>query len=89
MEQFRTENKIKMKVLTSNWHIMRIIRLILALAIIVQSWYMKDTTTAMLGLLLLASAVFNVGCCGPSGCATSIHSSKKSQGENTTYEEVV
>lgn len=78
-----------MKILKSNWHIMRIIRLILALAIIVQSWYMKDTTTAVLGILLLASAVFNIGCCGPAGCSTSFSSSKKSQEKNTGYEEVV
>ncbi len=68
---------------------MRIIRLILAIAIIVQSWYMKDTTTAVLGIVLLATAAFNVGCCGPSGCSTSLHSSKKSSKKNTSYEEVV
>lgn len=68
---------------------MRIIRLILALAIIVQSWYMKDTTTAVLGIVLLASAAFNIGCCGPAGCSTSLSSSKKSEAKNTVYEEVV
>ncbi len=68
---------------------MRIIRLILALAIIVQSWYMKDSTTAVLGIILLASAVFNIACCGPAGCSTSFSSSKKSQEKNITYEEVV
>lgn len=78
-----------MKVLTSNWHIMRIIRLILALAIIAQSWYMKDSTTAVLGVILLGSAVFNIGCCGPAGCSTSFSSSKKPQEKNTAYEEVV
>lgn len=78
-----------MKILTSNWHIMRIIRLILALAIIVQSWYMKDTITALLGIVLMASAAFNVGCCGPAGCSTSFSSSKKSSEKNTEYEEVV
>lgn len=78
-----------MKVLTSNWHMMRIIRLILAIAIIVQSWYMRDTTTAVLGVVLLASAVFNVGCCGVSGCSTSIHPVKKSSKKDSVYEEVV
>lgn len=78
-----------MKILTSNWHIMRIIRLILGLAIIVQSWYMKDATTALLGILLLASAIFNIGCCGAAGCSTSFGLSKKPQEKNTGYEEVV
>lgn len=78
-----------MKTLTSNWHIMRIIRLILAIAIMVQAWYMKDTTTAVLGIVLLATAAFNVGCCGPVGCSTSLHSSKKFSEKNTSYEEVV
>ncbi len=68
---------------------MRIIRLILALAIIVQSWYMRDSTTAILGIILLASAVFNIGCCGPAGCSTSLSSSKTAKGKNTAYEEVV
>ncbi len=78
-----------MKVLTSNWHIMRIIRLILAIAIMVQSWYMKDTTTGVLGVVLLATAAFNIGCCGPTGCSTNLYSSKKSSEKNTEYEEVV
>ena len=50
---------------------------------------MKDTTTAVLGILLLASAIFNMGCCGPAGCSTSFSSSKKPQEKNTGYEEVV
>jgi len=78
-----------MKPLTSNWHIMRIIRLILSIAIIVQSWYMKDTTTAILGVVLLATAAFNIGCCGPAGCSTNFRTSKKTSEQNTTYEEVV
>jgi hypothetical protein len=78
-----------MKVLTSNWHMMRIIRLILAIAIMVQSWYMKDTTTAVLGVVLLATAAFNIGCCGPAGCSTNFGASKKSSEQDTAYEEVV
>ncbi|BFG70970.1 hypothetical protein KACHI17_18510 [Sediminibacterium sp. KACHI17] len=78
-----------MKVLTSNWHMMRIIRLILAMAIVVQSWYMRDSTTAVLGVVLLASAVFNVGCCGAGGCSKSFHPVKKSSEKDPVYEEVV
>jgi hypothetical protein len=79
-----------MKALTSNWHIMRIIRLILAIAIMVQSWYMKDTTTAVFSIVLLATAAFNIGCCGgPASCSTNFSASKKSSEKNTEYEEVV
>lgn len=78
-----------MKALTSNWHIMRVIRLILAIAILIQSWFMKDTTTAVLGVVLLATAAFNIGCCGPAGCSTDFRASKKSSEKNTAYEEVV
>lgn len=78
-----------MKALTSNWHLMRIIRLILALAILIQSWYAKDTTTAILGVVLLATAAFNVGCCGPAGCTTPVTKTKSTSPKNTDYEEVV
>lgn len=78
-----------MKALTSNWHMMRIVRLILAIAILMQSWYMKDTTAAVLGVVLLATAAFNIGCCGPAGCSTNFSAPKKGSKKNTEYEEVV
>ncbi len=57
-----------MKNRLTNWHTMRIIRLVSGLFII---WSAVDTHQLFVGLiggLLLVQAVFNAGC-GPLGCA--------------------
>ncbi len=72
----------------SNWNFMRFLRLVLGIAIIVQSVIVKDWAMGLLGLAFTAMPVFNIGCCSVNGCATPV---KKSI-ENTkdfTYEEVV
>ncbi len=49
---------------------MRIVRVVLAAAILIQSWYAKDSTTAVFGVLLLTMGVFDMGCCGAGSCYT-------------------
>lgn len=79
-----------MKQLISNWTFMRIIRLVLAIVILVQALYARDTTTAAIGLMLLAMAFMNIGCCGVGGCQTPIQKTKKSDPQKeVSYEEVV
>ncbi len=77
------------KIITGNWHFMRVLRVVLSLAILVQSWYAKDSTTAIIGLMLLAMGLFNIGCCGPSGCYTSVKKKKSAPSNEPVYEEVV
>ena len=48
---------------------MRFIRLVLGIVIIVQSVIVKDWAIGLLGILFTAMPVFNIGCCGVSGCA--------------------
>lgn len=77
------------KTISSNWHLMRVLRVVLAVAILVQSWYAKDSTTAVIGLMLLAMGLFNIGCCGPGGCYTPLKSKKPVSSNEPVYEEVV
>ena len=77
----------------TNWHIMRIIRLVSGLFII---WSAVDTHQLFVGLiggLLLVQAVFNAGC-GPMGCAVSSRSTQSTLAErheavkDIPYEEI-
>jgi hypothetical protein len=52
----------------SNWNGMRFIRLMMGLAIVVQSVIVRDAVAGCLGLLLSGMAVFNIGCCGGGTC---------------------
>jgi hypothetical protein len=56
----------------NNWNFMRFIRLGLGIAIIIQAAIVKDVLMAVLGILLTAMAVFNMGCCGTGGCSTPV-----------------
>ncbi|WP_207493778.1 hypothetical protein [Aridibaculum aurantiacum] len=64
-----------MKAIWQQWNFMRILRMVLAIGIIVQGIYTKDTLTIVLGLALGGLALANVGCCGTAGCAVDIRSS--------------
>ncbi len=60
-----------MKLLTiSNWNFMRAFRLIIGIAIIVQSVIAKDMLFGFGGLLFSGMAIFNIGCYGIGGCYT-------------------
>ena len=72
----------------ANWNFMRLLRLGLGIAIIVQAIIVKDWTMGILGALFTSMPLFNVGCCATGGCATPV----KKDIDNTkdiTYEEVV
>jgi hypothetical protein len=75
-----------MKAILNGWNVMRIVRLILGVAILVQGIVAKDTLTIILGIFLGGTAVANVGCCGANGCAINTPSTKKTN--NTLYEEL-
>ncbi len=62
--------------LFTGWHFARILRMTLALAIAVQGILQHDFPVILIGFLLAASALFNIGCCGPAGCAINTKSIK-------------
>jgi hypothetical protein len=76
------------QVIFSNWNFMRFLRLGLGIAIIVQSVMANNWTMGILGLLFTAMPVFNIGCCGTSGCNTSTKKTSETT-KDISYEEVV
>lgn len=78
---------MKQTILT-NWTFVRILRLLIGLAIIVQAVIVKDALLGVAGILFSSMAIFNVGCCGTGGCATTPKKYSKTV-QDTTYEEVV
>ncbi len=76
------------QVIFSNWNFMRFLRLILGIAIIVQSAMSGDWTMGIVGLLFTAMPVFNIGCCGTAGCTSPAKKTYETKND-VTYEEVV
>ncbi|MEP7232760.1 MAG: hypothetical protein ABI691_21045 [Ginsengibacter sp.] len=73
----------------SNWNLMRFLRLALGIAIIVQSVVAKDWTMGIAGAVFTMMPVFNIGCCGSGGCATTPPKRSSETTKDITYEEVV
>ena len=71
----------------SNWHFMRILRLVLSIAIIYEAWETKTPLFALMGAPFLLQAIFNVGC---NGAACSVPTAKSESGkkEEITFTEV-
>ena len=76
-----------MRAILQGWNFIRIIRLVLGIAILVQGIMTKDFLTAVLGIFFAGMAVANVGCCGTKGCAVNTARSIKDK-SNIEYEEV-
>lgn len=72
----------------NGWHLMRVLRLALAIIIIVQSVSMRDIAFGVLGVAFLLMALFNWGCCGTQ-CYTD-NTSNTNTGNHTPvdYEEI-
>lgn len=74
-------------VIFKHWTFFRCLRLALGIAILIQAVITEDILFACAGIIFTAMPVFNLGCCGTSGCAApppaKHHTSKEIQ-----YEEV-
>ena len=55
-------------VLFTNWHLMRFVRLAIALFLFSQAYVLKAWIFVGIGLFFFVQVVFNLGC-GPNGCA--------------------
>ena len=77
----------KMKNYLRNWDFMRVLRLALGIFIIVQGIQTKEWLFVALGGLFSLMPLLNIGCCGASGCNTSVSKSNKKV-EDKSYEEV-
>jgi hypothetical protein len=58
-----------MKALMHNWNLPGDIRLVMGFALMIQGTVEKNYWFELAGLLLLAVAILNKGCCGSSACA--------------------
>ena len=56
--------------LFSNWHFMRIARLVLSVVLLVMAVQDKDLAMGGLGLFFLITTIAGLSCCGPQGCST-------------------
>ena len=66
---------------------MRVLRLIIGVAVIIQSFIARDIIFAIAGFLVVGMAVLNIGCCGTTGCNTPKKYNEPIK--ETNYEEVV
>jgi len=75
--------------LFTNWHLVRILRLVFGIFVLVQAVTMRDAVAGMISALFLFQAFTNTGCCGASGCAVPSSSvSKEQKIEAVEYEEI-
>ena len=73
--------------LLANWNFMRLFRLLIGVAILVQALVSKDVMFALAGLFFTVLPLLNIGCCGVNGCATPTN--KEIKNKEISYEEVV
>jgi hypothetical protein len=76
-------------ILTRNWHLMRIIRLVLGGFIVYDGLRSHEYLFVFFGGAFMYMALFNLGCCGPQGCAvTPINDNKSDMESEVQFEEV-
>lgn len=71
------------------WNWIRIFRLAVGTAALVQGILYRNNVLWMMGGFLLVQAVFNMGCCGVGGCAVPSSPKKQDLKKPAEYEEVV
>lgn len=74
-----------MKSILHHWNGMRIFRMVLAIAVLVQAFIQKDTLMGLVGAFLGYTALANKGCCGSNGCVVNTQLNEKKKME---YEEL-
>lgn len=79
-----------MNTLLQNWNFMRGLRLLLGVIVLIQSIVTKDILMIGMSAFLIATSVFNIGCCSSGGCGVnSIKRKSKNTIEDVDFEEVV
>jgi hypothetical protein len=80
---------MKSKSLWQNWRFIRLLRLLLGLAALVQAIVLRDVLLSALGIVLLLMAVFNMGCFNGISCAVNTSGrTNKNTVEDVEYEKV-
>lgn len=76
-----------MKNYLQHWNFMRLLRLALGIFIVIQGIQTHDWIFIVLGGIFTILPIFNIGCCGASGCQSAA-SSKFSKTEEAKFEEI-
>lgn len=71
-----------------NWNLIRVLRLAMGIAILVQAVLANDVLFGMIGILFTAMPVFNLGCCAGGNCSAPVQQYEDNAKE-IIYEEVV
>lgn len=77
-----------MKQILTNWNFMRILRLLMAIFIIFQGIETEQWLFVAAGFIFALLSIFNIGCCGTSGCNTNFASKSDSKNKETTFTEI-
>lgn len=81
-----------MATILSNWHFMRIFRAVIAIWAIAEAWRTSEWLLLFPGGIFALQAIFDVGCCGASGCAAppqrSFGNTSEKDAETVAYEEI-
>lgn len=79
-----------MNTLLQNWTLMRGLRLLLGVIVLIQGIVSRDLFMGAMSAFLIATSLFNVGCCGSGGCGINfIKMKNKNTIEDVDFEEVV
>lgn len=74
--------------LLSGWNLMRFLRLGMGTLMAIQFFQTSDKLVGLIGAFLLYQALFNKGCCGANGCATSPKNTNNNNIEDIKFEEI-
>ena len=74
--------------LTSNWHFMRWLRLVLGGYIAYQAILNHDPLAGMIAVFFLFQALTNTGCCGSGTCAVPLSEQKNKDTTEVEFEEI-
>jgi len=72
----------------SNWNIVRVLRLVLGVLALSAAFSEKDKIMGLLGTIFTIQAIFNIGCCGATGCSTNYKESSNEDGKEINYEKI-
>ena len=74
--------------LLSNWNVMRLVKFVLSIIILIQSFQQHDLMFGFLGGIFLTQTLLNMGCCGVGGCAVPMKKNDSSTIQDVQFEEI-
>lgn len=76
-----------MQTLLSGWSVMRVLRLVIGIAAMIQAYQQSSWPLAVAGFFVMLLALANLGCCGAGGCTVTSKPRKDNKNE-IIYEEL-